>query len=323
MFRLQWYRLKYAVHSCFIFVSCDNSRPAVHRTAPPSEREAINMLITSHIIILLACTRAHTNPKTANFAPTPRVKSGFFYVFVCSISWIYLPRGEFPNKYCKKWMRAKRHTHNWRPPARSSHTCPYLCGTQLNENCTQRAPVLTWPTDASICPQPAAHTRARVSHLTTHTLTAYYSIASTLTGLFGYTSDRYDLSRSIVHEISHLIVWSSNCWFGALTMMVTGASSMAWPRACFGTQSLLHACYAGAPVLCGVTWKALFDNFTCAVRDYACRMDVRVRLARWKTKQLIALSCCCCCVSPLHTHTHVSIHRKHVHTFTHVVCRAK
>lgn len=43
-----------------------------------------------------------------------------------------------------------------------------------------------------------------------------------LTGLHGYTSDRYPLSRFIVHVSSHWMVWSSNCWFGAFTIRVTG-----------------------------------------------------------------------------------------------------
>lgn len=68
-----------------------------------------------------------------------------------------------------------------------------------------------------------------ITHLSSNVKGGNQDICSPaiLTGFDGYTSDSNPLSRFIVQESSQRIVWSSNCWFEALTIIVTGLLSIA------------------------------------------------------------------------------------------------
>lgn len=49
-----------------------------------------------------------------------------------------------------------------------------------------------------------------------------------LTGLLGYTLERWDFSLPTVHSRKQLMVWSVYFWLGALMMRVTGCSTTLW-----------------------------------------------------------------------------------------------
>lgn len=88
-----------------------------------------------------------------------------------------------------------------------------------------------------------------------------------LTGFPGYTSVRCPLSRRIVQEGSHLIVWSSNCWFEALTISVI---SMMQPLSAVAAGAEHCRCRQTRPDQSGqcVWWDGRSAGCTCSAGIY-------------------------------------------------------
>lgn len=121
----------------------------------------------------------------------------------------------------------------------------------------------------------------------------------TLTGLFGYTSDRYDFSRSMVHVISHLIVWSSNCWLGAFTMIVTGAFSVTLIA---DVRDRQHQTGNGN-ASCAVS---RIERTTTGANNFVGQLSALSVLPR-RCEKMSQLMCVCCCLATVRDYNAVVV----------------
>lgn len=212
------------------------------------------------------------------------------------------------------------------PPARASHTCPYLCGAQLNENCTQSAPVHM----ADEC----IDLSATHKHTLTHRI-LQHSHASIVHGVWCRFNGTYGLVR--VHLGQVRLEPLDRPRDLALDRLVLELLVRRLDDDCH--RCVFHGLGIGI-VVCGADdWGEgggqptktgqLCGSFTCAASlhglcDYACRMSVYVSIVN--KKYIEAADCCravvVVCITFTRTCINTSETPSHFHTHTYTATQA-